>query len=708
MNSDKAKYNLSSLERDATIFLWDGTLTVDFWKYTKKDLEILIKDKSFSYIKDFVAEDSENIVLTTMQDCKDTLSDILQQEDYKKRYTQQLVIGMARMEWVHENTINKIYSNAVVIDENMQKIFKDNNLTLMDLSSKDVMLWKKEKELFVYTMLFLHNGENSWELRHESDYYTVYEWWVEIKEYWIKSFEQAFNCAWQIYNELFYYNKDGRGIPHQAINCIDDIYKLYDSSTVLTYQDRKIDAHQLSWILNVTRTLLHIQAHKHLDYIRWEIHDPASFVKYKKGKKYQDIYWSQIDEVRDYEVKELRDSELAQLTILDSKWERIKSRSPWIYNADIKAWTIQNCVFNWTNTTFTWRSKGLISWIMKLINDPRFKKWKTVTDSLWNSFYVKNKEDGLRVRLWLIDQLPEHLIDGQRIEIKWDESWRTLLNYISRDWSLLPQETIIKNLSVLWISKEKILLLFRNKHFFSLLTKNLQDSIKDVYNDKTRIWYEEFKLVTKTWTEYQISEKKDEHVITQNERWSWNHGIYDFKKLMEFILRPNNNSMVLWHDIIKNIIKWALDREYGYLLNRAKVNKFITKENEKDFNPWSAIMHQLMDEDNDLIDYIDKHPNINNELNKNQDQYFGWNRIRQTNPEFDKDWNKTTPIMMLMQDWNRSFVEEYLYNLIQRQYVWYITDNKYIISKKWGNERLIKTQLEWYKLYKKLPKESSN
>ena len=718
MNSDNKKFdpykNIPNLVKDITVFLWDAKTHNDFTKYSIQDLQKVIDMKNFSPLKKFLKIQDIDIYNTSYSVNKilihfrNSLATIIDQEDYKKWYTQQLVVGMARMEWVQVSTITKIYWGSVSIDEEMQKVFKENNLTLMDLSSKDVILWEKEKELFIYTMLFLHTGEKKWELRHKSAYYNIKEWWVEITEYWIKSFEQAFNCAWQIYNELFYHGVGlpSSFLPHHTINTIDDIYNLYDSNTVITYSNDKIDAHQLSWILNITRALLHIQAHKQLDYVRWVIHDPASFIRYKKGKTYKEIYWSQIDEVRDWEVKALWDEELSKLDIKDSKWQKIQSRTPSTYDPDNKSWSIKDCVFNDTQTTFSWRSKWLVSWIMKLVNDPRFKKGKSVTDSLWNSFYVKNKEDWLKIWLGLIEQLPEHIVDDARIEIKWEVSWKILLDKISKDWNLFDVPQIKENLKPYGIWWERVSLLLRNKNFNILLQQQLNIFSKEVYNEKTRYWYEEFKLVTTTGTEYQISEKKNDDIISLNERWFWNHGIYDFKKLMEFILRPNNHSMVLWHDIIKNMIKWALDKEESYLINRAKTAWIITTKNKKDFNPWSAILHQLLYEEDNFIDHSDE---IADQIIKNQENYFNWNSTWEASSLHINNEGKTIPSKFItMKEWWRNTIEEYLYNLIQKNYIGYVnSDNEYIVSKKWWNERLLKTQLEWYNLFiKKLPKES--
>ena len=685
INTDKIvqwQKSLSNFTEDLTVFFTQDNLS-NIWvlkTYWNKKIQDILKDKKLSHFSQLVNIDHSQdptlgeIINMFRKNCLD----IFQDESYKKRYTQQLVMGMARLEWVSENIIEKIYSENIQIDKNMQDVFKKNNLTLMDLTSRDVIFSQKEKELFLYTMLFLHDWENkNTDNARESWYYKIKEWWVEIKEYGIKSFEQAFNCGWQIYNEFFWDKEDKKNMPHHPINSVDDIYLLYDSKTSIDYNWKTIDSHTLAWILNITRSLLHIQAHKHLDYIRGKIHDPESFVKYKKGKYWKEIYWTQIDEVRDWEISALWRDEISSLDMRDMSGNIIKERSPSFYSADTKSWHLQSIVFNGVETSFSWRSKWLTSWIMKLINDPKYKKWKDVTDSLWNSFYVKNKKDWLKIWLWLINQLPEKLIDGARLDIKWSESWEILIDEISKDWKLLSFSDIKINLSKYGIFHEKIDLLLRNKSFRKNLEEKLNNT-NELKNNKTAKWYEEFKIVTTTWTEYQISEKSDDMIVSKNEFGLWNHGIYNINKLMELLLRPNNHTMILWHNTIENIINNAFDEEEFYLKERAKKIWIINNRNSHTFNPRNAILNQLLYDDI-IANNTDIDDTIREQIKSNRENLFIWTK-----------------------EDSRYGVKEFIYNMIQKEYIWYIQkDWTYMLSKPLWNQRSIISQLRWYDIYKK-------
>jgi hypothetical protein len=223
----------------------------------------------------------------------------------------------------------------------------------------------------------------------------------------------------------------------------------------------------------------------------------------------------------------------------------------------------------------------------------------------------------------------------------------------------------------------------RNKSFRGNLNEKL-NNINELKNIKTVEWYEEFKIVTTTWTEYQISEKKNNLMFSNNELGLWNHGIYNIKKLMELLLRPNNHTMVLWHDTIENIINNALDEEEFYLKERAKKIWIINNHNITKFNPRNAISNQLV-----YDDFIKNKSDIDTSL---------LNNIKEDREDLFK-WNKEN---------SRSAVKEFIYNMIQKEYIWYLKNNwTYLLSKPLWNQRSIVSQLNWYKIYKKLPKESS-
>ena len=663
-------------------FTQDNLQNIDCLQpHRDEKIKDLLMDKNLSVFSQIIKtgydENSSlwNIVSQFRRDC----SDIFEDKDYKKRYTRQLVIGMACLEWVPENIIDKIYGENVFISREMQDVLQKNNLTFMDLTARDVLFSDKDKQLFLYTMLFLHDWENrNTDKARESWYYKINEWWVEFKQYGIKSFEQAFNCGWQIYNEFFWDKDDKKTLPHYTINSIDDIYSLYSPSTTIDYNWKKVDSHTLAGILNITRSLLHIQAHKHLDYIRWELHDPESFVKYQKGQHWKDIYGAQIDEVRDWEVAALWNNELSYLNMSDSKWDIIKERTPDVYSANTKSWYMNWIKFNDVITTFSWRSKWLKSWVMKLINDPKYKKWKDVTDSLWNSFYVKNKEDWLKVWLWLIEQLPEKMIDGARLDIKWTESWDVFIKNIAENNKLYWMDDIKKNLKKYWISEQKLDLLFRNKSFKNSIEQQLNKK-NLLKNGKTVQWYEEFKIVTIQGTEYQISERKDNTIMNYNEFGLWNHGVYNIKKLIELLLRSNNHTMKLWHDVLENIIESALNEEENYLREKWIKSWIINSNNTDKFNPWNAISNQLVYNDWLLDGYS---TNIDEKM---------FSKIEKGRYEFFVGKKRDS----------RQAVKEHIYNMIQKNYIWSLRENwEYFLSKPFWNQRSLVSQLRWYEIYK--------
>lgn len=210
--------SLSNFTKDLTIFFTQEHLSnsLVLSNYLDRDIKDLIKEQSVSVFGELVNSDgSQNQTLKEILCClEENCLDFCNDENYKRRYTQQLVIGMARLEWVPANIIDKVYWKNIQINKDMQEVFRNNNLTLMDLTSRDVILWQKEKQLFLYTMLFLHDWENkNTDNARESWYYKVKEWEIEIKEYGVKSFEQAFNCGWQMYND-FFWNKEEKKIFH--------------------------------------------------------------------------------------------------------------------------------------------------------------------------------------------------------------------------------------------------------------------------------------------------------------------------------------------------------------------------------------------------------------------------------------------------------------------------------------------------------------
>jgi hypothetical protein len=87
---------------------------------------------------------------------------------------------------------------------------------------------------------------------------------------------------------------------------------------------------------------------------------------------------------------------------------------------------------------------------------------------------------------------------------------------ISKDGKLLHPDAIKHKLDCYGISSDKVALLLRNKGFNKQLEEKLSNT-NNLKNNKTVQRYEEFKIVTTTGTEYQISEKSDDMIVSKNE-----------------------------------------------------------------------------------------------------------------------------------------------------------------------------------------------
>lgn len=129
------------------------------------------------------------------------------------------------------------------------------------------------------------------------------------------------------------------------------------------------------------------------------------------------------------------------------------------------------------------------------------------------------------------------------------------------------------------------------------IMKKLQGSSHKKYNEKTHDSYEEFKLVTTSGTEYQCIRKGNDEILSHNEYGLGNHGIYDFKKLIESRLRPNNNSMTFNYEKLNHMLDNIMEKEEQYLMTRMKQLGLLTDTNKDSFDPWKAIYYQLFYEE---------------------------------------------------------------------------------------------------------------
>lgn len=328
--------------------------------HISEHFEDLQSDDAFKPFSDFVNDHSTTHEINNhthenkihiLQKFQEHVKDVLNNEQYKEWYSQQMIMGVALMEGIHPEVIQHLYNQNITINEEMQNIFQKNNVTLMDLSYNDVKFSEKDKQLFLYTMLFLHDGEEiNPEQLYKSKYYTVENNNIFITEYGIKSFEQAFNCAWQIYNELF--GNHELMLPHFPIKNEQEIYDLYKNKTSIESNGHTLDKEDKPLVLNITRALLHIQAHKKLDYTDNE-HDPAGTIKYHEGMSWRDTYGEQINKVRDLEVKNFFASEINLLKMYDENNHLKNHRTPETYNAVSKSWLFKDIIFNNVHTTLT-------------------------------------------------------------------------------------------------------------------------------------------------------------------------------------------------------------------------------------------------------------------------------------------------------------------------------------------------------------------
>lgn len=700
-------------------------------------------NKKFAYIISFLQdhkiiddkwnflETNQNRVVTILRRFQDETKDILDNDEYKSRYSQQLVIGVARMEWIDRSLITSFYDDEDIIDEKMQKLFTTNNVTLMDFSYDSLELSEEDQNLLLYSMLFVHDGEQKNKtLATQSEYYNIEGKNITIKPYGIKAFEQAFNCAWQIYNEIFFITENE--LPHHDIKSKEDIIKLYKSREEIRSGTYIISKEEKPVILNLMRSLLHLQAHKRLDYIDGK-HDPESLLTYEAWKSRKEIYKSKFDMMRDRSIKDFFSKEFSYLTFTNPKWERIDSkRSPNTYDWEKKSWLYKDVMFNGAKIQFSGRSKNLQSTLIKLWSNDLYKKAKKLTDDVANSLYTENQKDSMRVWLGLIEQFPDELLKKGKFAIKWEKSWELFLEEISKDKSWqrqFDQRIAIDNLKKYGISEHKVKQLFANDKFMWEVDKKLQ-GVKAgelIVNNKTNSDYEEFKLVTKTGTEYQCITKRSKDIISYNEEWLWIHSIYDMKKLIGLKMRPNNNSMTYDAKIINKLIDGLMIVEEKNLMWKAE-KLWLFEHNDKIlFDPWKALFYQIMRREADrqknnldtdykkslydtiYRDYMDNQGNIL--LTKeNAEQYI----LEWQHSYFLEDRDNHYDIVernkegIIINSPYKDIIKERYYNILN----WYtnmVASNKnwelsIIMTQKWLNTRALRTQLEWKKIFDKKKK----
>lgn len=200
-------------------------------------------------------------------------------------------------------------------------------------------------------MLFLHDGKSkNQKARHDTKYYKIQEGSIDITPYGRKSYEQAFNCAWQIYNDI--YGKTTERKPHYAIHSEEDIYNLYKDKETLSSHGNHIDKEEKTLVLNMTRALLHMQAHKKFDYTNGS-HDPEGNIQYHEGRDRKEIYGEQINILRDKEVLNFFTNEVSYLNMKDNDGNTSNLRTPDTYDAKSKSWIFKDIIFNGVSCSFT-------------------------------------------------------------------------------------------------------------------------------------------------------------------------------------------------------------------------------------------------------------------------------------------------------------------------------------------------------------------
>ncbi len=696
-----------------------------------KDVEPLLNFLQENKIinEKWVVKDDKKEIIIVLQEFKNNAQDVLDDEGYKKRYTQQMVIWVALLEGVPRKIIHQLYDNENIIDDEIQKVFQDNHVTMMDMTLNDVNFWEKEHRLYLYTMLFLHSGEKKKDAlsNTESAYYKI-DWEnITIKDRWIKSFEQAFNSSWQMYNET--YGDPTLKLPHHSIKTIEDILKLYTEKTSLQswvvktnkmwekgFVWHTLDKESKTIVLNMTRALLHKQAHYKLDYTQWE-HDPASFITYKKDTFYKNIYGDVLSRINDGIVKDFFEKEVKGLQLIDKVGNIVNERRLDNYDASNKTWSYPELNFNGvTNVSWSWRIKWLSNSIVKLTNDPKYNHHKRVTDIVANTLYTEDHTDTMRTRLGLMTQLPESLIKNARIDIKGEKSRELFLEQVAPNGSFDRVEAF-KNLKKHGLDEERIKLLLKNKNFMDVVYYKAThpEAPTSNKNKKTSNSYEEFKLVTSSGTEWQCIQRGQDDIMSNNEQWSGHHGLYGVQKSIEGAMRPNNNSITYTKEKFDYIIENEMRKEEEYLFSRAVKLWIVSKRNKHKFDPWKAIYYQLLQQEkvkygekDYLTDSLDHSGKITTTkeakykaITNNTSNYF---ITKDDQFSHQKDVYYKNYKYGIIPSFYKQAVKERYHNILQKKYVGVLAKNRegklsYIISKKDSHMRVLETMMKGKEIY---------
>lgn len=571
------------------------------------------------------------------------IQDIERDTSFKGEFTRQMVIGMARLEGIPDEIIATMYwklSIDEILIPKIQKILKTRNIGLIDCSLNDVTLSEQDRNLLIYTKLFLHEKDvdekedRITDQSMKSEYYTVdKEGKLKINKYGIKSYELAINCAYQLYQKDFHNIKpENSKTRHIRLTYQEDIEALYTNEWLVLSDGSVIDAWVKSHILSLTRAIMHIQSHKKLDYTGTK-HDPAWFQTYEPWGNALAIFEKAFNDQRRLEARIIRDKEISQRWIKDSEGEEIK-REPTNYDGENYSWSLKNLTFGWVNgIDFSGRMKSFPGSVWKLIHTPKYKHGKYITDNGAVTFHTKSNGDSCKVFTQMINNIDDRDLSRVRLDIKWDESRRVFLENIEnieKDWNKYSFNFKKESIESLWLVNDKLEHLYKNNDFAKAIYESQDSSeARKPSNTKTWAWYEEFKMILPSWTEVQIRTKEQLNdgklaPIAHNElgkKWHW---IYDGHKWINTLLRLYNELIPLDDtaaNVIDNAINNAMEQEELYLWW-----KFTLEEHDMtDFNPWYAIYQQLIDKDwsnkESQYDYFNEDESQNRKLQCKQIMY---------------------------------------------------------------------------------------
>lgn len=680
--------------------------------------------------------------LEFQNELKATFNDV----EYKKRYTRQALTSSAILEWVPEQLIYDIYGaktqseKLAVIDPAFQSTLNQYNVTMMDLSYQDTLLTREDQELFLYTMLYVKGDDtniNDQKYRYTSRYYSVEdhpEWWrktilFDNSRYGIALYQQAFNCAWQMYNELIGikdFNKHKSSTyPHYPLHSFDDVITLYTNVLPITDQTGQytLTAKDKGVVLNITRALLHLIRNKKFDY-NDQLHDPASFVGYQQGVSWRSLLEPKMNLNQDKEIiKFFRSSDSynmhgeCSLLAFSKKDEHgditrlaDNKRSPANYDTLNKKRQFNNIIFNGVETTFLGRSKKLMSWILKLANDPNYKTSDEIMDSIANAFYVKEPHEALQVWLGILHQFPIKFFqwDKARFVIKGKEYWNIFADHIVYDEQGKIDIAQTADRLRVYIQTEdsphskeefaaKVQLLLQQPKIIKELEKmrvwqSGRIESLGIENAKTYNGYQEFKIVTESGTEYQCIQKDPNQLLSNNDFGAGNHMFYDLKKIITMLMRPNNNVLDVSYDDLSNLVQSSMLNQYHALRDRAQGLWYFDDQSEDRFCPWKALSAQLVEQHRhtnqlDKLTLDDLPDEFVRNSTQHQEDYF-LSEEENADPQIRERYYKV--------------VFDFFFQELDTQYMTLAESEdraSKIYSKSLGNQRLLITQQKGYKTF---------